>query len=392
MNKYLSMNQLLKLLITISFVLFSIQLNFAQTVSTLIPEFPGDGEFSFDAEGYIYVNDSGENGLLNGDKVFKVNPETGEYSLFHEGLPIWVVGSVFDQNGSLLVTGWQAGTISRITPDGSSSEIISSDINGAGSLEIDKDGNIYVVEYLTHKVLKYDNNGNNRTEYANGSPIKNPAGLAYDSLTNNFYVSNWTNNKICKIDADQQVSIFAEIPDQSVGPIKIYGGYIFATSPQYHKIYRINMSNPDEVVLFAGTGEQGNQDGNISEATFNTPTGIGTLDGETYYVSETYEGTGRLRVIEGIVLSEKKIKEKSELKIFPNPTSNFLNLEFSGDLKLKSAYVHIFDSLGRLVKQIPPEQLRGSISISIKEWESGIYWLQYLEHGMTIISKSFLVE
>ncbi|MCG8328177.1 MAG: T9SS type A sorting domain-containing protein [Chitinophagales bacterium] len=86
------------------------------------------------------------------------------------------------------------------------------------------------------------------------------------------------------------------------------------------------------------------------------------------------------------------VQEFLELNIFPNPTSNFLNLEFSGDLKPKSGQVHIFDNLGRLVKQIPSEQLRGSISISIKEWESGIYWLQYLENGITIISKSFLVE
>lgn len=339
---------------------FSTLILHGQTVSTLVSEFPGDGEISFDSEGNIYVNDSGENGILNGDKVYKVTP-SGEFSLFQDNLPIWVVGSMFDLNGNLLVTGWQAGTISRIAPDGNSSQVIVRGINGAGSLEVDEAGNIYVAEYLMHRVLKYDSDGNNLTVYASGNPIRNPAGLAYVESTGNLYVSNWTNNKICVIDSNQNATVFAEIEEQSVGPIKIFGNYMYATSPQYHKIYKINMSNPAEVILFAGTGQLGNKDGDISIATFNTPTGIGTINGDTFYVAETYQNTGRLRIITGLT-NEISDQDRSGTprgyhleQNFPNPFNPSTTIKYRIN-KLSFVTLKVYDVLGNEVATLVREE------------------------------------
>ena len=375
--------------ITILIAIFAASLSlFGQTVSTLVSEFPGDGELSFDAAGNLYINDSGEGGVLNGDKVYKVTP-AGDTSLFHSGLPVWVVGSIFDQNENLLVTGWQAGEIARISSDGSSFSIVAAGISGAGSLEIAENGNIYVAEYMTHKVLRFDSNGTNRTDYAAGIPIRNPAGLAYVEATKKLYVSNWTNNKICVIDSNQNVWAFAEIPDPSVGPIKIFGGYLFATSPTYHKIYKIRLSDSTDVQLFAGTGTKGNTDGPATAATFDTPTGIGTLDGETFYVAETYGGTGRLRIIEDVFLGLPETSSQQPLSVFPNPASEALHISYpyrsSGNLNIL-----LYSHDGKKIGTVPFSKTGDTIACDLSGIVHGIYFVKVADETGILFSEPFI--
>jgi sugar lactone lactonase YvrE len=380
---------MLKPLILPFFLFIGINFSFGQMVSTLVNEFPGDGEISFDSEGNIYVNDSGENGILNGDKVYKVTP-SGDTSLFRSNLPIWVVGSTFDHNGNLLVTGWQAGKISRISSDGATSTVIATGINGAGSLEIDADENIYVVEYLTNKVLKFDSSGANVSDYAVGFPIQNPAGLAYLETSKKLYVSNWTNNKICVIDSNQVVSTFAEIPDPSVGPIKLFGGYLFACSPQYHKIYKINLQDSTDIQLFAGTGTLGNTDVDISIATFNTPTGIGSLDGDTFYIAETFEVTGRIRLIEGVLLGQHKLK-RQELKLFPNPSTNSINISYP-NLFSSNLQVFIYSVEGKRIAQPNYQTEKQTISINTSLMPAGVYYIKLVDETGILFTESFIKQ
>nr|MBS0037556.1 T9SS type A sorting domain-containing protein [Saprospiraceae bacterium] len=58
-------------------------------------------------------------------------------------------------------------------------------------------------------------------------------------------------------------------------------------------------------------------------------------------------------------------------KLFPNPASNYLNLEF-GDLAVESLRVGIFDLQGRQVMELPMTSNR----IDISELSSGLYFLQ----------------
>lgn len=359
----------------------------AQTVSTLIEEFPGDGEMSFDSNGDIYVNDSGENGNLDGKSVWKVIRSTGDFSMFINDLPIWVVGSAFDLNENLLVTGWSAGTISRISPDGSSANTISNGIDGAGSLEVDELGNIYVVEYNSSRVLKFDSNGDFIESIATGAPIQNPAGLAYVQSTGSFYVSNWTNGDIVEIDADGNMSVFASLEFDgvlSVGPIKIFGNYMYATSPQYHKIYRVDMTT-QEVSHFAGTGVASNIDGDINSATFNTPTGIGSLDGNTIYIAETFQGTGRLRVIEDVLGIENIASKKLKPIIYPNPTVNTLSLKLNAT-DLASIDVAFFDIIGQRIEIPKPKIQFDRLEFDTSSLSRGVYFLQLNNGNPTFIN------
>ena len=356
----------------------------AQTVTTLVPEFPGDGEISFDAQGNIYVNDSGENGNLDGKSVYVVDPIDGTFNLFHDNLPVWVVGSMFDLNGNLLVTGWSAGTISSITADGSMHTNIVGGISGAGSLEVNELGHIFCAEYLTDSVLVFDG-VTNPPVYATEGTIEHPAGLAYEQSTGRLYVSNWTNSTISVIDpVTHQSSQFATIGVPNVGPIKIIGDYMLATSPQYHVIYKIEMANPSNVELFAGiVGLPGNQDGALSFATFNTPTGIGSLDGQTVYVSEQYEYgtgliTGRLRVIEGANLGMGETTPEPTISIYPNPASNQINISTKSNLSnfdFKDMKLEIFDVSGKSLCFQTLITQPNRLALNIEGLGEGMYFL-----------------
>ncbi len=363
-----------------------------QTVTTLVEAFPGDGEISIDNEGFIYVNDSGENGNLDGKSVWKVDPQNGSFSMFRDNLPIWVVGSMFDLSGNLLVTGWQAGTVSRISSDGSSDSIIISGVNGAGSLEVDELGNIYVVEYILNNVKKYDSNGVFVENIASGSPVVNPAGLAYVQATGKMYVSNWTNGNIIEIDMiNNTSSIFATIDTPNVGPIKIYGNYMYATSPGYHRIYVIDMLT-GESELFAGTGTPTNVDGDISTATFNTPTGIGSPDnGNTLYIAEMFQGTGRLRVIEDVLGYQDNSDFEKKAKLFPNPGNDQLRLNYHGNEKITETT--FYDVQGRKMNIPTPIVLSNGIEFNIEGIKPGIYFLKVrLDNTTTVVTYSFIKE
>lgn len=361
---------------------------YAQIVTTLVPSFPGDGEISFDSEGNIYVNDSGENGNLDGKSVWKVTPE-GAFDLFHDNLPVWVVGSKFHPNGNLLVTGWAAGTISSISPDGAMSSIITSNINGAGSLEIDENENIYVAEYSESRILKCDTNGGNCVTFATDEPILFPAGLAYVEETGKLYSTNWTNGKIIEIDNNGLVTLFAQLPVPNAGPIKIYGNHMIVTSPQHHVVYKIPMNSPQLIEVLAGIEDiQGNIDGPVGTATLDTPTGIGLFEPGKLYIAEMFNGTGRLRVLEDSNLGVADFTSEVFTSIlYPNPAHSLINLNFS-DTSITTV---VSDVLGR--KLVVPSELINPnlLQLNIEEFPAGTYFLKLLNtNGETIKVHSFI--
>ncbi len=102
---------------------------FAQLqVSTLVEEIDASGGVKVDAEGNIIVADFGEsldNG--NGTNVWKVTPQ-GDVSLFTSGLS-GASGNDFDSQGNLFQSSIGAGTVSKITPNGTLSLFATSGIS-----------------------------------------------------------------------------------------------------------------------------------------------------------------------------------------------------------------------------------------------------------------------
>ena len=364
----------------------------SQTVSTFIEQFPGDGEMSFDDDGFIYINESEVNGSLVGDAVWKVDPQNGNFSEFRGNLPIWVVGSAFDLNENLLVTGWSAGIITKISADGSTAEPFANNINGAGSLEIDENGNVYVAEFLDNDVLKYDSDMNLIETFASSVNIESPAGLAYLESTGELYVSNWEDGKISIIDSNGNISNFSQVPSLNGGPIKIFGDYLYLTSPLRHIIYRIPLNDPADVQEFSGTIDlPGHTDGSIETATYDTPTGIGSMDGgNTIYITEKFNGAGRLRIIENVLGIESIDKNAASAILFPNPSTDKLII---GNLQseTKNIKVTVYDIRGRKIQLPQSIYLSGKIELNISGISSGTYFIKLFNNKSNgVATYSFL--
>ena len=354
----------------------------AQTVSTLVGSFPGNDGVSIGPDGNIYVNVWGNNGVYNGNQVYKVTPQ-GEFSLFANGLSVFPSGSIFDLNGNLLITGWASGTISRLRPDGTSI-VISGGISGAGGLEVDQANNIFISEYYNHRILKLDSLGNNPVTFASNDPINGPSGLTYIEADSLLFVGNWDDGRISVVSPDGIAAHFATLPTPNVGTLMHYDGYIYTTSPLFNKIYKINIAT-SEVELFAGTGVLGNKDGPVNEATFNFPIGISTIDGNTFYVSESFIGGGRLRLIETeSVHTKEQTYEAQLLDLFPNPCSDNLQIN-SKSINLKKCTLQLYNSMGQSIRILPIVGSENEIRFNTKNLAPGIYSLRFINNAGALI-------
>ena len=265
-------------------------------VSTFVDDFPGNDGISVDDQGNLFVNSNGLVNQFNGKAVYKVDLD-GQFRLFADNLKEFPVGSVFDSNGNLYVTGWKApGYILKITPDGTVSELTSGILDASG-LEFDNDGLLYAMEPRLNRMIRVSATGE-KTVFASGASFNYSSGIAYNPSQNVFYVSNWNDGKISVVDSKGHVEEFISLPSNNLGPLIYANDHIYVTSPKEHKIFVITVSTKSHSLL-AGSGNVGHEDGPGDKATFNAPTGIAISKNEkTIYVSEiSPSGAGRIRTI-----------------------------------------------------------------------------------------------
>ncbi|MCR9253364.1 MAG: hypothetical protein NXI20_23320 [bacterium] len=259
-------------------------------VSTLTEEFNGSGGLTVDDEGFIYVADFG-NQINNADGkiVSKIDPISGEVSEFVTGLD-GPSGNTFDSEGNLIQANIQGNYISKITPEGEVSTIISSGLLSPVGVAVDDQGDIIVCNCGSGNVTKYLSDGS-ITILGRGTTYRCPNGLTMDN-DGNFYVANFSNGNVLKIAPDGTDEVLAVLPGNSNSHLVFDGtDLIYALSRGGNKLYEITLEG--EVSLIAGTGSDGNKDGNAKKATFHIPNGIGVSnDGSKIYVVSRIVGTG----------------------------------------------------------------------------------------------------
>jgi hypothetical protein len=93
-----------------------------------------------------------------------------------------------------------------------------------------------------------------------------------------------------------------------------------------------------------------------------------------------------------VATQEVFVKGKSELKVFPNPSTDFITLSMSGCDDINDGYVLVFNALTKCVmeKQIRFEK-GNTARIDISELEEGVYTLVLQTNGATL-SKPILVS
>lgn len=259
------------------------------TVRTLTESFDGSGDATVDAAGFIYVANFGDRiDDANGKEVTKVDPATGELSVFATEL-VGPSGNAFDSKGNLFQANIKGNIISKISPDGQVDTFVSNGLRSPVGVVIDKEDNLYVCNCGGGSISKVTPDGNVSTFVQSGL-LRCPNGIAIDE-NGNLYPVNFNNGNIFKVTPDGTITNFARIPGASCAHIDYGNNKLYVVGRGANQIFELNLQG--EVSLIAGTGKSGDLDGGGDAAEFFIPNGIAlSNDGSQIYVVDRLTGVG----------------------------------------------------------------------------------------------------
>jgi hypothetical protein len=151
-------------------------------------------------------------------------------------------------------------------------------------------------------------------------------------------------------------------------------GYLYVTNS--HEIEKIDINNPAATLDFVGSQTTYNDtfNGNPYLANFRDV----VLIGNTLYM--TLEEQGRVLKITNATLGTSDFSSKN-IKMYPNPTTSVLNLDFSNDVTVDK--VTVVDITGKTVLQ----QDQNFSQINVDKLTSGIYFIEVFTENEKFTSK-----
>ena len=273
-----------------------------QKVTTMIGEdFPANDGLHVAPDGTIFASNFGvfdaELGKYNGTQVFEITKHGIEVKADGFEAPM---GSVQDSEGNLYFNTENnndavSGILVKLAPDGTSSQL--GEIAGWPSgLAIDDYDVIYSANFFAptlHKILP----DGTISILATDDRLFGCVGIDVD-YEGNIIAANFFTADILKITQEGEVSLIANIPNLTqgfaIGYMTIFKDNIYATGIDQDQIFKVGFDGTVEV--FAGTGERGNTDGALDEATFSQPNGIAADERRRILYISQY-GTPGLRAI-----------------------------------------------------------------------------------------------
>lgn len=111
-----------------------------------------------------------------------------------------------------------------------------------------------------------------------------------------------------KISPYGEVSKLATLPGNNNGHLVYHDEELYAVARGAHQIYRVSLEG--EVVLFAGSGKRGHDDGPALEATFSFPNDLAfSPDGKTLYINENASLTEPHTVLAPMIVRSIKLAD-----------------------------------------------------------------------------------
>ena len=363
-----------KLLLTTAFfsVLFLAK---AQTVTTFTEGTPDDA-IAVDASGNIYCSN------YVGDTVFKFTP-TGEMTPFITGLNT-PNGLAFNDNQELFVCDGQGNTIYKYDLDGNEIASYSAPGHPSGIVKSFDDDSMIFTLYQTNEIKRLAADGT-ITDVSLAAELNGPVGIVYDD-NGNLFIGNYNNRAIYKVEENGDLTYIAQLPTEggtypNLGFITYGDGKLWGTVMGNHEIFTINPEGVDDYTLFAGS-DQGGEDGDISNATFNIPNGI-YYDANSDNLLVTDFGSKNLRIISGIVLSTSELK-KNDIAILPNPAKDYFRIVTNSE-EFLSVKLSVFNALGVLVYQ--NDNVSAHQQIDVSSWAKGHYFVKIQNEAGTFFKQ-----
>jgi len=260
------------------------------SVSTLL-KLDASGRITSGPEGYIYASDfRPQLGPAEAPtKVYRINPDTGEYSIFADGFD-GASGSAFDNDGNFYQAEPRGNRVIRISRDGER-RVLAANLKTPIGVQVDKIGDVIVCNCAGSEILKIKQNGEASVFAADAELMQCPNGLTQDDA-GNFYAVTFGAGNVLKITPEGVVSLLAELPVLTGGPnpvglghITFANGVLYVTAIGTGMIYQVTLTG--ESTALAGIAFAfANVDGAGDVATFSKPNGIAASpDGKRLFIN-----------------------------------------------------------------------------------------------------------
>lgn len=308
----------------------------AQELQVVVPEGEGSADVRVrvagqDAKGSVPVFSYLEFtdyvvATLAGGESFGLEDGTGVAALFRnpEGVAI-------SPDGDIIVADRTNHSIRRVTKDGVVTTIIGdgtfgfadgdvsvAKLNYPWKVDVDKNGNIFVVDNRNHAIRKIDTNGlvstiagTGAAGFADGPGAEAQFNAPTDLVVaddGTIYVADNANHKIRKITPEGEVSTLsggalgfgdgnletAQFRNPS-GIAIDKDGNLYVADRLNHRIRKIDLA-AGKVSTIAGAGTTGSRDGIADEAQFNNPYGVEVDDEGVIYVADL--NNNKIRMVE----------------------------------------------------------------------------------------------
>ncbi len=239
---------------------------------------------------------------------------------------------------------------------------------------------VFKVELATGQItfIAGSSSAGNTDGIGSNASFNLPFGVVVDPTNTYLYVSDFLNNNIRRVTlANAQVSQFAGSGNvnfsDGIGSAASFNAPIGMQCDSSGNIYlsdhfnnRIRKITPNAVVTtIAGSANFGGADGPALSAAFATPLGVFLDDNGDLFVTE-YDGN-KVRKVSSVALNSSDFQVNNlKFSLYPNPTSDILNIETENELKS----VEIYSLQGQKVLSA------NSNKISVSNLASGLFLVQ----------------
>jgi len=288
---------------------------------------------------------------------------------------------------------------------------------------LDDTGNIYVGDSWNHRIRKISTDGmvsswagggttigvQSVGEYVDASDTAarfyTPCEVSIDEH-NNIYVADAYNHRIRKIDPSRMVTTLAGSGghgpngggfnngpgneaefDTPTALQVVLDGSVYVGDGANHVMRKIDTTG--FVTTFAGSGQEGFEDGPDSLATFNFPRGnVMDYDLNRLYIIDYNNHAVRiLHIVSGVGIPDESYHDAG-IKVFPNPSSGEFNISLTKDFA--NLEIQLIDSMGRIV--LSEKYFNNSlVTMNLDDHDRGVYFLNIYSDGQFVANKKLIL-